>query len=301
MAESSEVALIKNAEKALAALVLFSEKTDDSGKQYKQQKKFKDKMDKAMKLFGRLCEGLGQTEYGSEPYTGPEMMEKYKDAVSQSWGSKEEPKGSVKAITAAEIVEGADNYERRKEQLTQRRQQLLLEESEMKKLYIEQAKAAGNTNVEDELDAEDIVDQALQGKRHPNRPAMVKSTYKSLFGGDIQRRISAGPAREDHDDYNGYQQRLLKEGDDIAPSKEELAANYERGLAARRSVMEERQRRSDNPQSHIRRQQPESEEDDSDGERFESRGKKSSSRSGRSGGMNELDAGDVMARRNRRN
>lgn len=326
---------IKAFEKAAADLIIFSEQQYGDGSRRKKNPNYQEKMDNAFKLFSRLCEGLGQTEYGVEPYTGEQTLEKYRHAVSESWGTKAEPEGSVKAITQGEIVAGSDAYERRKEDISQRRKQLLIAEAEMKKLYIEQAAASGKPVDDGELDADDVVDQALHNKRHPNRPALIQATYKPLFGGkEVQRRVLAAPQADDIDDYHGYQNRLLKEaGDDDAMSREEVASKMEKGMAARRAVMEERERRSDARGSHYSTQQQrlggEDEDDEDDGRLSDRRAtgaaasaasrarrqtkladeddednddnfRGAPSRSGKKpSGMQEMDASDMMTRRKR--
>lgn len=240
---------IKNFEKAAAQLIIYSEKKYGNKSSRQKNQTYQEKMDKAFKLFGRLCEGLGQTEYGVEPYTGEQTLEKYRMAVTDAWSGREEPKDSVKAITGPEIAEATDKYESRKTALQSRRQQLIESETAMKKLYLED-----NKDADGEPDVDELVEQALNNKRPKARPALAQSSYQPLFANDgksMQRHIAPSAASGNHmddvNDYRGWQKNLLKESDSPPPTKEELASSYEKGVESRRRVMERREANQGQP------------------------------------------------------
>lgn len=231
---------IKAAEQALAELVIYTEtKYRSGGSQYK--KKMRDKMDKAFQLFTRLTSGLGQTEYDTDGgYSGDQVLEKYRHAVSESWQGREEEKDSVKAITAGEIERGHEDMEDRRAKLQSRRSLAIAAAEQIKQLVIEQAKRDGDDITADH-DPDDVVDRALRGKPLKGRPTVVQASYTPLFANDgrvVERRIShkaiAAPDKESSeylDSYHDRQLDILKEADtpeDAAGSRVRAERNAQR-------------------------------------------------------------------------
>ena len=304
MSQSTDLVLadkIRELEAAAAKLIIYSEQKYGDGSKRKSNRGYQEKMDKAFKLFGRLCEGLGQTEYGAEPYTGPETLEKYKLAVTESWSNKEEPKDSVKAITNAEVEQGNEEYESRKATLQARRILAIENDNKMRQLYLE-----ANPDIKDteEPSADELVEQALNGKRPKGRPAITSSHYTPLFANDgkpIARHVHADANRLGIDDYRGYQRNLLNEDDSPPPTRDEISNNYSKAVENRRRVMDDRTQRKG--KSHIT-QEYEYDNDCNDGDEYlESiRDEMRSSRETdmTSSNMNEVDSGSRYMRNSRK-
>lgn len=246
MSESKELVLatkLKAVEKALADLDAFTNGGNSSSSKKKGRGK-EEKLRRAFELFTRMSEGMGRSEYDYEPYNDVQMLEKYKAAVTEGWNGKQVNTDSIPQITSTEIEQGNDDREKRMAALQNRRERQAIEAAEARKLL----KDIGDHNSDEEPDADEIVEQALNGRRPKSRPALITGTYTTLDGRTIKRQIAASAYTKeiDNDDYRGYQHGLLsqdKDDDSPEPSNEDTATRYQKGLDDRRRINEQRDAR----------------------------------------------------------
>jgi hypothetical protein len=264
------------------------------------------RIQEAFVRFSRLLTGKGFTEYGSEPYDGDQLTEKYKHATTAAWNGKPEAKGAVKAITKEEIEDGVDDYDKRKATLAIRREAQQAIDSQIKAQYLtDQSAADGSDEVDggdNEPSADDVVNQALHGAPMKTRPSVVRGDYVSVFsttGQPTRRNIarSALSSEPDIDDYHTYQCNTLTELDDDVQSDAQVKAKFENAHVRRQQVLRDRQDRqaravaSGNKPSHIRIV------DDSDEEEVEDNSSSSGKKQRAAASVNDMDASDLALKR----
>lgn len=157
------------------------EEDSDFYEDFRERNKQKfSEMNRALRM---LAKALGSTEYSVEPYTGDQILEKYKMATTSSWAHKPDTRETT-AVSENDIKAGVEKYETRKRELAEQREKdrvLAIQEREKNKMI-----TSGPTDPDSDEDDDLLISRILGGDPNPGKLDLSKAIDRSF---DARRSI----------------------------------------------------------------------------------------------------------------